>query len=117
MTQARLSAAAAALLAAAGCGGASLWPFGEGAPERERAPADARAYTCEGGRRLWVRTLEGGAAVWVILPEREIRLEKTGAAAGTSYGYRGTLLELKGDEAALYEGANALLARCKAAAG
>jgi membrane-bound inhibitor of C-type lysozyme len=95
-----------------GCGSASLWPFGEPA-ERTRAPQDATAYRCDGGRTLYVRVIENGAAAWVILPEREIRLERTGAAAATNYAYRNTLLEIKGDEAALFDGATPLLAGCR----
>ncbi|MCX7960239.1 MAG: MliC family protein [Burkholderiales bacterium] len=99
-------------LSLAGCGGAKLWPFGEPA-ERARAPADAIAYRCDGGRTLYVRMIENGAAAWVILPEREIRLDRTGAAAGTNYAHRNTLLELNGAEAALYDGATPLLTGCK----
>ncbi len=106
----------------AGCGKVSmpsipnLWPFGD-KPERSREPENATAYQCEGGRKLYVRTLENGAAVWVILPERELRLEKTGAAASTNYSYRGTLLEIKGNEATLFEGPKPLLAGCKTGTG
>jgi len=97
-----------------GCGTTSVWPFGEPA-ERIRAPTDATAYRCDGGRTLHVRLIENGAAAWVILPEREIRLERTGAAAATNYAWRNTLLEIKGNEAALFDGATPLLTGCKRA--
>lgn len=116
----RTAVTAAALLVLAGCGSANvkLWPFGgEERTERSRVPANATAYHCDGGRKLYVRMLDNGAAAWVILPEREIRLEKTGAAAATNYAYRGTLLEIKGAEAVLLEGAKPVLTGCKAAAG
>lgn len=110
-----------AMLAALGlsaCGSVTLWPFGEDqATERSRVPANATAYHCDGGRKLYVRMLDNGAAAWVILPEREIRLEKTGAAAGTNYAYRSTLLEIKGAEAVLLEGSKPVFAGCKAAKG
>lgn len=96
-----------------GCGSASPWPFGGEPAERTRAPQDATAYRCDGGRMLYVRMIENGAAAWVILPEREIRLERTGAAAATNYAWRNTLLEIKGNEAALFDGATPLLAGCK----
>jgi hypothetical protein len=96
-----------------GCGGTSLWPFGGEPAERTRAPLDATAYRCDGGRTLHVRMIENGAAAWVILPEREIRLERTGAAAATNYAWRNTLLEIKDGEAALFDGATPLLTGCK----
>lgn len=72
--------ALAALLAAAsglaGCGGASLWPFGSGeVPEQSRKPSNADEYRCDQGRAFYLRNLEGGA-LWLILPDREMRLEK-----------------------------------------
>jgi len=70
----------------AGCGGVNLWPFGDGeTSEPSRAPANATAYQCEGGKRLYVRLLEDGAAAWAILPEREIRLDKAPSGSGTTY--------------------------------
>lgn len=111
---------AAAVLALQACGSVNvnLWPFGEErTTERSRVPANATAYQCDGDRKLYVRMLDNGAAAWVILPEREIRLEKTGAAAATNYAYRGTLLEIKGAEAVLLEGAKPVLTGCKAEKG
>jgi hypothetical protein len=66
----------------AGCGEVNVrkyLPFG-GDPiqERSRTPANATEYQCAAGKRIYVRTLEGGAAVWLILPERELRLERIG---------------------------------------
>jgi hypothetical protein len=101
--------------ALAGCGGVKLWPFGDGPKELSRAPADATAYRCEGGRQLYVRLLEGGAAAWVILPEREIRLERETAGA-TSYAYRNTRLEISGSEATLFEH-NAVTLACRSGGG
>ena len=85
--------------------------------ERSREPENATAYRCDGGRKLYVRMLDAGAAAWVILPERELRLEKSGAAAGPNYSYRGTLLEIKGGEATLFEGSKPILTGCKTGTG
>ena len=102
----------------AGCGGVNLWPFGDGeTSEPSRAPANATAYQCEGGKRLYVRLLEDGAAAWAILPEREIRLDKAPSGSGTTYSYRNTRLEINGNEAVLFEGTAATLAGCKAGGG
>ncbi|MBM3368392.1 MAG: hypothetical protein FJY43_08970 [Betaproteobacteria bacterium] len=117
MQQLRLPALLiAAALTLPGCGGVKLFSFGEDrTTERSRVPANATAYHCDEGRKLYVRMLDNGAAVWVILPERELRLEKTGAAAATYYAYRNTLLEIKGEEAVLLEGSKPVLSGCKAA--
>ena len=88
--------ALAALLA--GCGGIKLWPFGDSGPaERSLTPANATEYRCDGGRRFFVRPLDANA-VWLIAPDREIRLPKIGA---TTYGIAKVVLDIAGDSAAL----------------
>ena len=97
-----------------GCGGVKLWPFGSDAvQERSRTPANATEYQCAGGKRFFVRTLEGGAAVWLILPERELRLDKLAADAGLRYGNGIAVLEIKGSEASLKDGTAISFSGCK----
>jgi hypothetical protein len=67
----------------AGCGGASLWPFGGETPEASRKPVNATEYRCPGGVSLYVRNLERGS-VMLIAPDRELRLDKK---AEGRYGY------------------------------
>ncbi len=99
-----------------GCGGVKLWPFGsDTVQERSRTPANATEYQCAGGKRFYVRTLEGGAAVWLILPEREVRLDKLATGSGTRYGNGIAVLEVNGSEASLADGAAVSLTGCKAA--
>jgi len=109
----RVSPAVASLcLMLAGCGSISvpnLWPFGESTTELSREPANATAYQCEGGR-LYVRLIDDAA--WVILPDRELRLDKEVTASGSSYRYRDLRLTL-GKETMLEEGGKALLSGCK----
>jgi len=63
-------------IALAGCGGSSLIPFfGGETPEASRKPANAVEYRCEGGAVVYVRQLDGNA-IWLIAPDREIRLDK-----------------------------------------
>jgi len=89
----------AALLA--GCGGVSLWPFGEsGSKEISRKPSDATEYRCVGGKTFYVRNLDA-SAVWLIAPDREIRLEKPAGAAGMTYAAGKVRLEITGDDARL----------------
>ena len=86
------------VLLLAGCGGVSLWPFGGGDTELSRAPQNATEYKCDGGKGFWVRNLDGGD-VWLIAPDREIRLAKRGE--GWSAGR--TRLDLSGEDATLLD--------------
>ena len=93
-------AAALTLLLAGGCGGGfSLWPFGQSGPREIAAkPANATEYRCDGGRRFFVRGVEGGA-LWLIAPDREIRLGKLPGEG--RYGAGKVLLEISGPAATL----------------
>lgn len=101
----------------AGCGDINVKkyiPFtGDATPERSRAPVNATEYQCNAGKRFYVRTLEGGAAVWLILPEREVRLNKLGAGADLRYSNGIAVLEISGNTATLTDGAAAAFTGCK----
>jgi hypothetical protein len=107
------------LLLAAGCGGdsnvsssssssggfmSSLWPFG-GDTELDRRPKNATEYRCAGNRSFFVRRLEDGA-VWLIAPDREIRLDKL---AEGRYGVGRVVLELGDTGASLTDPPNSLV--------
>ena len=106
----------------AGCGGFSLWPFGSDGPQGRAPgpPPNATTYVCDAKRSFYVRMLEGGAA-WVILPEREFRLDKAagtaGAADAAGVGGRFTngaaVLEIKGTEASLTDAPGPAYSGCK----
>lgn len=65
----------ASTLLLAACGTLDFIGLGSGpAPEAARTPPNATQYRCAANTGFWLRTLEGGA-LWLILPEREIRLE------------------------------------------
>jgi membrane-bound inhibitor of C-type lysozyme len=102
-----------------GCGDMNVKkyiPFtGDTIQERSRTPPNATEFQCAAGKRFYVRTLEGGAAVWLILPEREVRLEKLGADAGMRYSNGIAVLDINGNEASLKDGTAISLAGCKAA--
>jgi membrane-bound inhibitor of C-type lysozyme len=102
----------------AGCGDMNIkkyLPFGnETAPERSRAPVNATEYQCAAGKHFHVRMLEGGGAVWLILPEREVRLEKVGAEGGMRYSNGISVLEINGSDASLKDGATISYVGCKA---
>jgi membrane-bound inhibitor of C-type lysozyme len=106
--QTRLTGAglAAIALLLTGCGDMNLKkynPFGgDAVQERSRTPTNATEYQCAGGKRLYIRMLDGGEAVWLILAERELRLERIGSSQRYSKG--NTILSLNGNEAGFADG-------------
>ena len=91
----------------------SLWPFGgDKVQDRSRAPADATEYVCGNGKRIYVRSLDSGNAAWLILPDREMRLDKSGNS--TRYVSGSNTLEINGAEASFKDGSNNAYASCKA---
>jgi hypothetical protein len=83
--KARAACATALLpLAVAGCGGSVMPLFGGEAPEASRKPVNAVEYRCPGEVSVYVRQMDAGA-VWIILPDRELRLDKK-ADGRWSYG-------------------------------
>ena len=85
----KISYAVFAALLLSGCGGMSVGgflPFGGDGRELSRVPPNSIAYQCQAGKRFFLRYLDEGAAVWVILPEREFRLEKLPGDQGTRSG-------------------------------
>lgn len=109
--RAALLALAPVLLA--GCGGASLWPFGGGGTELSRKPSNATEYHCEGGKGFFVRNLDANA-VWLIAPDREIRLDRLSGAESGRYGAGKVVLEIAGQDATLFD-PPAQFAGCKRA--
>jgi hypothetical protein len=86
-----------------GCGGVNLWPFGDpGAAEVSRKPANATEYRCEGGKVFYVRDLDPDA-VWLIAPDREIRLEKAAGSTGAVYAVGKVRLEISAQVATLLD--------------
>jgi membrane-bound inhibitor of C-type lysozyme len=117
-TYIRPALAVALSLLLGGCGSLpsmpSIWPFGDDkGAERPRIPAGATEYSCDGGRRLYVRYIDNGKAAWVILPEREFKLTPVISGSGARYSNGVATLDTKGDEATLSDGATVTHANCK----
>jgi membrane-bound inhibitor of C-type lysozyme len=103
------------LLALGGCSSPRLWPFGE-AESRPAVPENSVQYQCNGGKRFFLRMLSNGDA-WVILPEREFRLERVASAPGRRFSNGVAVLEL-GDAAtgaSLNDGPAIAFSGCKVA--
>jgi membrane-bound inhibitor of C-type lysozyme len=98
----------------AGCESMSMPSlFGGGAVERSRVPPNSTAYQCTGGKRLYIRYIDNGAAAWVILPEREFRLDKVAGEGGARYSSGNAVLTVNGDEVNLSDGPAVSYAACK----
>ena len=79
----------------------SLWPFGSENTGREPGPPpNSTEYRCNGGKTFYVRMLPGGDA-WVIYPDRQVRLEKTGE---TRYSNGIATLRIEATETSLDDG-------------
>lgn len=94
------------------CGSNKIWPFGQTSPEggRTYAPENATAYQCANGKRFWVRMMDNGATAWLIYPDREVGLAKSGEGGRYTNGV--AVLEIKGVEASLVDG-NQTFSDCK----
>ena len=102
----------------AGCSSVDLWPFGgDGAKERSRVPVNATEFQCDGGKRFYLRYLDNGGSAWVMLPERQFRLDKVVSAQGARYSNGTSTLEVNGTEASLDDGPANSLAGCKSGSG
>ena len=98
-----LSGAALCLAAVlSGCGSVSLWPFGSSGTEQSRKPTDATEYLCQGGKVFYVRNLETDA-VWLIAPDRQIRLERPAGSKDAVYTAGKVRLELSAQSATLLD--------------
>ena len=81
----------------------SLWPFAEArSTEISRKPANATEYRCEGGKAFYVRNLDAGT-VWLIAPDREIRLAKAAGADDMTYTVGKVRLEITAQGATLLD--------------
>ena len=112
---AAMPALAVVTLIAAGCGSVSLpnLPFmGEKNLEISRVPANSTTYLCAGGKRFYLRMLDNGAAAWVILPEREFRLDRTAGDAAT-YGNGKAVLKVGAEEISLVDGPTVSFTGCR----
>lgn len=97
-----------------GCGGASLWPFGDKGQDRPVTPPNSTEYQCNAGKRFFLRELDGNA-VWVIYPDRQIRLDKVASTAGARFSNGIAVFEIIEQEARLTDGPAISYSGCKKA--
>ena len=88
----------------------NLWPFGKGEQGREYLPANSVPYTCEGNKKFYVRYLDKGASVWLILPDREVALAQIGSTKVYSNGI--SKIDLSSDDVTLEVNETTKYMRC-----
>ena len=98
----------------AGCGSINIWPFGESKSQSvSRGPENATEYRCDGGKLFHVRTLDAGKSVWVILPDRQVRLDRVATEAGNRYSNGIATLNIGDAGATLTDGPAISFSGCK----
>lgn len=93
------------------CGSMSLNPFRSDSAERSRGPANAIEYTCEGKGHFYVRMLNNGNDAWLIYPDHEVNLPKSGGDYRYSSG--AITLVMNGAETTLNDGEKIAYTNCK----
>lgn len=115
-----LSPALLAAMLVAGCGGMDsvrkVWPFdGDSSGGGQvHGPANATQYLCDGSKNFYLRMLDNGATAWVIYPNREVGLNRTGNT-GTRYTNGVATLDLAAPAAKLTDGPEINFTGCKPA--
>ncbi len=93
------------------CSGIKLNPFSSESGERSRDPANATEYVCEGKGRFFVRMLNNGNDAWLIYPDHEVNLPKTGT--DNRYSSGAITLVINGAETTLNDGEKIAYTSCK----
>ena len=87
-----------------------VWPFGDKKePGQPARLANATEYQCAGGNRFHVRYIDNGAGAWLIYPDHEVLLTKS----GTRYSNGVAVFEVNGNEATLSDGPSIAYKGCK----
>ena len=93
------------------CSSISLNPFGSNSAEQSRGPANAIEYICEGKGRFHVRMLNNGNDAWLIYPDHEVNLPKSGG--DNRYSSGAITLVMNGAETTLNDGEKIAYTNCK----
>ena len=71
--------------------------------ELSTVPKDASLYQCEKNKKFYVKSLEGGKEMWLILPNRDFGLKQVETLKNT-YNNEITTLEINDPETYIKEG-------------
>lgn len=93
------------------CSSIRLNPFASDSAELSGGPANATEFVCEGKGRFHVRMLNNGNDAWLIYPDHEVNLPKSG---GDNRYSSGTItLVINGAETTLNDGEKIAYTNCK----
>lgn len=98
-----------------GCSSVKVWPFEDDnkPATATRKPENATEYRCEGGKIFYVRYLDAGKSAWVILPDRQVRLDKVAGDSDNRYSNGIATLRIEGADASLADGPSVSYSACK----
>lgn len=99
------------LVCLSSCSSIRLNPFSSDSASQPGGPANATEYVCEGKGRFHVRMLNNGNDAWLIYPDHEVNLPKSGGDNRYSSGVI-TLL-INGAETTLNDGEKIAYTNCK----
>ena len=99
-----------ALLAA--CSSLKLNPFGSDSAEQSRNPQNAVEYVCDAKKHFFVRMLNNGSDAWLIYPDHEVNLSKSGENNRYTSGV--ISLVINADATTLNDGEKIAYTGCKA---
>jgi membrane-bound inhibitor of C-type lysozyme len=105
----RLASLLLATLALTACSSMRIWPFGDDTQQRLGVPPDAVTYNCAGGNSFQMSYLDNRTAVWLIYPDRQVRLEQKEPGR---YSNGVAVLDLSGSEAKLTDGRDVAYSGC-----
>jgi hypothetical protein len=80
--------------------------------EQSTAPKDAFLYQCEKNKNFYVKSLEGGKEMWLILPNREFGLKQIATLKNT-YNNETITLEINDPETYIKEGNVLTYQKCR----
>ena len=80
--------------------------------EQSTAPKDAFLYQCEKNKNFYLKSLEGGKEMWLILPNREFGLKQIATLKNT-YNNESTTLEINDPETYIKEGDVLIYQKCR----
>ena len=91
----------------------NLWSGGPQEQSRDRP--GAVNYACDAGKKLTLLFDSPAKSAWVLLPDREYRLDAVASDSATRYSNGSTTVTVSGDEVTMEEKSLVTLANCRPA--
>jgi hypothetical protein len=92
----------------------SMWPFADKKAEiKSYKPSNSTEYQCDAGKKFYVRLMDNGNTIWLILPEREFGLSRV-VGEGVRYSNNISTLILNNDATVLEISPTVRYTGCKA---